>query len=91
MTDYLLKKGYKRTEEIFRQEVKDLDENGRPRQQSDGSVSDRVFPAGKYLDAFKHYEKWVDNGLDLYKVSAAMPFPLVFLASYAVRSLSLVR
>ncbi|KAI1422237.1 hypothetical protein F5Y12DRAFT_764024 [Xylaria sp. FL1777] len=70
VTDYLLKKGYKRTEEIFRQEVKDLDESGRPRQHTDGPVSDKFFPAGKYLSSFKYFERWVDNGLDLYKVSA---------------------
>ncbi|KAI1171265.1 WD domain-containing protein [Nemania sp. FL0916] len=67
VTDYLLKKGYKRTEEIFRQEVKDLDEAGRPRTQSQSPASNKVFPAGIYLSSFKHYERWVDNGIDLYK------------------------
>ncbi|KAI1342185.1 transcription initiation factor TFIID subunit 5 [Xylariaceae sp. FL0016] len=67
VTDYLLKKGYRRTEEIFRQEVKDIDENGRPRQHNDVSVTERAYPAGKYLSAFKHFERWVDNGIDLYK------------------------
>ncbi|KAI1753225.1 WD domain-containing protein [Xylaria castorea] len=82
VTDYLLKKGYKRTEEIFRQEVKDLDEGGRPRQQSDGTVSERVFPAGKYLNSFKHYERWVDNGLDLYKFELGKVMWPLFVYSY---------
>ncbi|KAH9909941.1 WD domain-containing protein [Xylariomycetidae sp. FL2044] len=67
VTDYLLKKGYKRTEEIFRQEVKDLDESSRPRQHNEPAVSEKVFPAGRYLSSFSHFERWVDNGLDLYK------------------------
>ncbi|KAI0540102.1 WD domain-containing protein [Xylaria digitata] len=82
VTDYLLKKGYKRTEEIFRQEVKDLDEGGRPRQHSDGSVSDRIFPAGKYLSSFKHFERWVDNGLDLYKFELGKVMWPLFVYSY---------
>ncbi|KAI1825585.1 WD domain-containing protein [Xylaria intraflava] len=82
VTEYLLKKGYKRTEEIFRQEVKDLDENGRPRQQGDGSVSDRIFPAGKYLISFKHFERWVDNGLDLYKFELGKILWPLFVYSY---------
>lgn len=83
----MLKKGYKRTEEIFRQEVKDLDDGGRPRVQID-SVSERIFPAGRYLTSFKHYERWVDNGLDLYKVSANDMTPNMDYVSDAVYSLS---
>ncbi|KAI1814953.1 WD domain-containing protein [Poronia punctata] len=83
VTDYLLKKGYRRTEEIFRQEVKDLDENGRPRQQGETvSVSEKIFPAGKYLTSFKHYEKWVDNGLDLYKFELGKLMWPLFVYSY---------
>ncbi|GAW17246.1 hypothetical protein ANO14919_067010 [Xylariales sp. No.14919] len=82
VTDYLLKKGYKRTEEIFRQEVRDLDEAGRPRQHNDVSVSDRIFPAGKYLSSFKHFERWVDNGLDLYKFELGKVMWPLFVYSY---------
>ncbi|KAI0904838.1 WD domain-containing protein [Ustulina deusta] len=82
VTDYLLKKGYKRTEEIFRQEVKDLDESGRPRQHSDAPISDKIFPAGKYLSSFKHFERWVDNGLDLYKFELGKVMWPLFVYSY---------
>ncbi|KAI0810565.1 WD domain-containing protein [Xylaria sp. FL0064] len=82
VTDYLLKKGYKRTEEIFRQEVKDLDESGRPRQNGDVSVSDKIYPAGKYLSAFKFFERWVDNGLDLYKFELGKVLWPLFVYSY---------
>ncbi|KAI1497615.1 WD repeat domain-containing protein [Biscogniauxia marginata] len=82
VTDYLLKKGYKRTEEIFRQEVKDIDENGRPKSHSDPSVGDRIFAAGKYLSSFKHFERWVDNGIDLYKFELGKVLWPLFVYSY---------
>ncbi|KAI1090771.1 WD40 repeat-like protein [Rostrohypoxylon terebratum] len=66
VTDYLLKKGYRRTEEIFRQEVKDIDENGKPRENGDSTASGRS-SAGKYLAAFKHFDAWVQGGLEVYK------------------------
>ncbi|KAI1454170.1 transcription initiation factor TFIID subunit 5 [Annulohypoxylon moriforme] len=67
VTDYLLKKGYRRTEEIFRQEVKDIDENGKPKENGDGTSSGKSFPAGKYLAAFKHFDVWVQGSLEVYK------------------------
>ncbi|KAJ3577310.1 hypothetical protein NPX13_g3261 [Xylaria arbuscula] len=82
VTDYLLKKGYRRTEEIFRQEVKDLDESGRPKQNTDGSVSEKIFPASRYLSSFKHFERWVDNGLDLYKFELGKVLWPLFVYSY---------
>ncbi|KAI1138366.1 WD40 repeat-like protein [Hypoxylon sp. FL0543] len=82
VTDYLLKKGYKRTEEIFRQEVKDLDENGKPRDSSDASISNKFLPAGKYLKAFKHFSLWVDRGIDVYKFELAKILWPLFIYSY---------
>ncbi|KAI1407635.1 WD40 repeat-like protein [Hypoxylon sp. FL1857] len=82
VTDYLLKKGYKRTEEIFRQEVKDIDENGKPRDSSDATASNKFFPAGKYLKAFKHFELWVDRGIDVYKFELAKILWPLFIYSY---------
>ncbi|KAI0471984.1 WD domain-containing protein [Xylariaceae sp. FL0804] len=82
VTDYLLKKGYRRTEEIFRQEVKDVDETGKPRQHIDAAVSDRIFPAGKYLSSFSHFERWVDNGIDLYKFELGKVLWPLFVYSY---------
>lgn len=63
VTDYLIKKGFHRTEVIFRGEVKDLDETGRPKTSSDSKGP------GRYLKAFVHFQKWIENGLDLHKVS----------------------
>ncbi|KAI1377136.1 WD40 repeat-like protein [Hypoxylon crocopeplum] len=82
VTDYLLKKGYRRTEEIFRQEVKDIDENGKPREHSDPSAPNKFLPAGKYLGAFKHFARWVDNGIDLYKFELSKLLWPLFIYSY---------
>lgn len=65
VTDYLTKKGYKRTEAIFSQEVKDLDENGKPNPNAGMKGS------GRFLKAFNFLHKWVENGLDLHKVGLA--------------------
>ncbi|KAI1080708.1 transcription initiation factor TFIID subunit 5 [Whalleya microplaca] len=82
VTDYLVKKGYKRTEEIFRQEVKDVDESGKPKHHNDPAASERIFPAGKYLTAFRHFERWVDNGIDLYKFELGKVLWPLFVYSY---------
>ncbi|KAL7624919.1 Transcription initiation factor TFIID subunit 5 [Parahypoxylon ruwenzoriense] len=82
VTDYLLKKGYRRTEEIFRQEVKDIDENGKPRHHNDATAPEKFPPAGKYLSAFKHFERWVDNGIDLYKFELGKFLWPLFVYSY---------
>jgi transcription initiation factor TFIID subunit 5 len=65
VTDYLKKKGYNRTEEVFRQEVSQLGPDGRP-------ISTRVEDSGpkKYLKAFNLLKDWVDNNLSIYKVSS---------------------
>ncbi|KAI1204618.1 WD40 repeat-like protein [Annulohypoxylon truncatum] len=82
VTDYLLKKGYRRTEEIFRQEVKDIDENGKPRENGDGVAPGKSFPAGKYLAAFKHFDVWVQGGLEVYKFELAKFLWPLFIYSY---------
>ncbi|KAI1390518.1 transcription initiation factor TFIID subunit 5 [Hypoxylon trugodes] len=82
VTDYLLKKGYRRTEEIFRQEVKDLDETGKPRENGDTSAPNKFLPAGKYLTAFKHYELWVERGIDVYKFELSKLLWPIFIYSY---------
>jgi len=61
VTDYLVKKGFNRTNAIFTQEIRDLDESGKPRPSAD------LRSAGRFLKAFTHLEKWVENGLDLHK------------------------
>lgn len=63
VTDYLLKRGFNRTEEVFRQESKHLGPDGKPIQQL------ATMGPKKYQKAFKLLKEWVDNNLDLYKVS----------------------
>ncbi|KAI1805382.1 transcription initiation factor TFIID subunit 5 [Daldinia bambusicola] len=82
VTDYLIKKGYNRTEEIFRQEVKDINENGKPRDNVDAVAPNKFLPAGKYLKSFKHFERWVDNGVDLYKFELGKILWPLFIYSY---------
>lgn len=62
VTDYLLKRGFLRTEAVFRRETKNLDANGRPIH----SKADDHGPR-KFLIAFDAFKNWVDNCLDIYK------------------------
>ncbi|KND91956.1 Transcription initiation factor TFIID subunit 5 [Tolypocladium ophioglossoides CBS 100239] len=61
VTDYLLKRGFNRTEEVFRAESKYLGPDGKPIQQL-ANMGPK-----KYQKAFKLLKDWVDNNLDLYK------------------------
>ncbi|RYP25265.1 hypothetical protein DL765_000146 [Monosporascus sp. GIB2] len=76
VTDYLIKKGFHRTEIVFREEVKDLDESGRPRPSTDSKGP------GRYLKAFIHFQKWIENGLDLHKFELWKVLWPVFVHSY---------
>ena len=67
VTDYLLKRGFNRTEEIFRQESKHLGPDGKPLQQL-ANLGPK-----KYATAFNLLRDWVENNLDIYKVSSATP------------------
>ncbi|TDZ21614.1 Transcription initiation factor TFIID subunit 5 [Colletotrichum orbiculare MAFF 240422] len=62
VTDYLLKRGYTRTETVFRQESTHLGADGRP-------IHDKVDELGpkKFLKAFNLLREWVENNLDIYK------------------------
>lgn len=62
VTDYLLKRGFNHTEEVFRQESKHLGADGKPLRQlvNSGPM--------KYKTAFNLLKTWVDNNLDIYKV-----------------------
>jgi hypothetical protein len=62
VTDYLIKRGYTRTEEAFRKEIA----GGNVKAEEEENK--RLKP-DKYVAAFEHLLKWVDNSLDLYKVS----------------------
>lgn len=62
--EYLLKKGYTRTEMALRQESANIDNQGRP-------VFNRSEDYGndKYIKAFNLLSNWIDQNLDIYKVS----------------------
>lgn len=62
VTDYLLKRGFNRTEEIFRQESKHLGPDGKPLQQL-ANLGPK-----KYAKAFNLLKEWVENNLEIYKV-----------------------
>ncbi|KAG5930601.1 hypothetical protein E4U53_002201 [Claviceps sorghi] len=61
VTDYLLKRGFNRTEEVFRQESKHLGADGKP-----VSQLANIGPK-KYQKSFKLLKEWVENNLELYK------------------------
>ena len=62
VTDYLKKKGFTKTEAVFRQETAHLGPDGRPapRNEENGPR--------KYLKAFILLRDWIENNLDIYKV-----------------------
>jgi hypothetical protein len=61
--EYLIKKGYNKTERTLRQESANLDKDGRP-------ISDRSEDLGdaKYRRAFRLLSNWIEQNLDVYKV-----------------------
>lgn len=63
VTDYLLKKGFTKTEATFRKESAVVNADGRP-------IRKRVDDMGpeRYGKAFNLLKAWIENGLDLYKV-----------------------
>lgn len=75
VTDYLIKRGYTRTEEAFRKEIA-----GGPTK-SEEDENKRLKP-DKYVAAFEHLVKWVDNSLDLYKFELGKVLWPVFVYSY---------
>jgi hypothetical protein len=62
--EYLLKKGYNRTEQTLRQESAHLDKDGRP-------IHNRIEELGnvKYTKGFSLLSNWIEQNLDLYKAS----------------------
>lgn len=58
----MIKRGYTRTEEAFRKEI----QGGNAKAEEEENK--RLKP-DKYVAAFEHLIKWVDNSLDLYKAS----------------------
>lgn len=62
VTDYLKKKGFTKTEAVFRQETAYLGPDGRPAQRSEDPGPKR------YLKAFVLLRNWIENNLEIYKV-----------------------
>lgn len=62
--EYLVKKGYNKTEQTLRQESAHVDKDGRP-------IHNRVEELGniKYAKGFKLLTDWINKNLDLYKAS----------------------
>ncbi|KAK3370107.1 TAF5-like protein [Podospora didyma] len=61
VTDYLKKKGFTKTEAVFRQETAHLGPDGRPAQRNEDPGPK------KYIKAFNLLRGWVENNLDIYK------------------------
>lgn len=65
--EYLMKKGYSRTEAMLRTESSNVDREGKP-------IRDRAedFGGEKFNKAFQLLSAWVDQSLDIYKVGFHM-------------------
>lgn len=61
--EYLMKKGYLRTEQVLRQESAQVDKDGRPVFGRDEYGNE------KYIRGFELLSSWIDSNLDIYKVS----------------------
>ncbi|TVY60909.1 Transcription initiation factor TFIID subunit [Lachnellula suecica] len=75
--EYLVKKGYNRTEQMLRQESQHLDKDGKP-------VKEQVEDQGpaKYSKAFLLLSNWIDQNLDIYKYELRRLLWPMFVYSY---------
>ncbi|KAK4189093.1 Vps5 C terminal like-domain-containing protein [Podospora australis] len=76
VTDYLKKKGFTKTEAVFRQETAHLGPDGKPTNRNDENGPK------KYLKAFVLLKNWIDGGLDIYKFELSKLLWPVFVYSY---------
>ncbi|KAM3070427.1 Transcription initiation factor TFIID subunit 5 [Clarireedia jacksonii] len=60
--EYLIKKGYNRTEQVLRQESANVDRDGKP-------IQERAEDLGtaKYSKGFRLLSNWIEQNLDIYK------------------------
>ena len=72
--EYLVKKGYNRTEQMLRMESSNVDKDGRPVP----AVEDAEDGPEKYARGFALLLTWIESSLDIYKVSS---FPICHLPS----------
>ncbi|RDL40772.1 Uncharacterized protein BP5553_00751 [Venustampulla echinocandica] len=75
--EYLIKKGYTKTEQTLRQESSHLDKDGKP-------IHERVEDLGtaKFARAFHLLSNWVDSNLDVYKFELHRLLWPMFVYSY---------
>jgi hypothetical protein len=79
--EYLVKKGYNRTEQMLRLESANLDKEGKP-------IQDRAedFGTAKYTRGFELLSHWINQNLDIYKVSSQrFDSDLITLMYFSVR------
>ncbi|KAJ4367205.1 Transcription initiation factor TFIID subunit 5 [Neurospora sp. IMI 360204] len=76
VTDYLKKKGFTKTEAVFRQETAHLGPDGRPAQRNEENGP------RKFLKAFILLRDWIENNLDIYKFELRKLLWPVFVYSY---------
>ena len=69
--EYLVKKGYVKTEQTLRQESSKVDRDGRP-------MVDRAEDTGteQYGKAYRLLSDWIKGGLDIYKASIFSPIEI---------------
>jgi len=79
--EYLLKKGYNRTEQMLRQESANLDKDGKP-------IQERAEDLGtaKYTRGFRLLSNWIEQNLDIYKVGVVFESENFSLIKYTVRT-----
>lgn len=79
--EYLIKKGYNRTEQMLRQESANLGTDGKP-------IQERAEDLGtaKYTKGFSLLSTWIDQNLDIYKVSLASKAENIPLTKITVRT-----
>ncbi|KAH8909132.1 WD40 repeat-like protein [Coniochaeta sp. PMI_546] len=77
VTDYLLKRGFTKTEAIFRQESRNLGPDGKP-------VHVRAEDLGtkQYTQAFRLLRDWIEKNLDIYKLELSKLLWPTFVYSY---------
>ncbi|KAK0735436.1 WD40-repeat-containing domain protein [Apiosordaria backusii] len=77
VTDYLKKKGFTKTEAVFRQETAHLGPDGRPANRGQDPSDPK-----RYLKAFVLLKNWIDNNLDIYKFELEKLLWPTFVYSY---------
>ncbi|RDW83309.1 hypothetical protein BP5796_04800 [Coleophoma crateriformis] len=75
--EYLVKKGYNRTEQMLRNESAHLDKDGKP-------AHERAEDFGtlKYSKGFRLLSKWIDQNLDIYKAELRRLLWPIYVYSY---------